>query len=93
MHANARLTPEGRRNLVERIAAGRPVAPVAAEMGISRTKAYRWRRRYQTEGVAGLVDRSSRPHRSPRRTLTYIEDRIIRLRRSRKLGPARVATG
>ena len=41
-HANARLTPAGRMILCRRIAAGRPVAHVAAEMGISRTCAYRW---------------------------------------------------
>jgi hypothetical protein len=36
-HRNARLTPAGRRILVERIISGRPVAHVAKEMGISRT--------------------------------------------------------
>ena len=35
-HRNARLTVHGRRLLVERVCAGRPVAHVAAEMGISR---------------------------------------------------------
>ncbi|MGV7636417.1 helix-turn-helix domain-containing protein [Tsukamurella tyrosinosolvens] len=33
--------------MVERIAAGRPVAHVAAEMGVSRTTAWRWWRRYR----------------------------------------------
>lgn len=90
MHANARLTPEGRRILCERIAAGRPAAHVAAEMGISRSTAYRWWRRYQTEGADGLLDRSSRPHSSPNQTPARVEARIVRLRRSRKLGPARI---
>ncbi len=90
MHANARLTPAGRRILVERIASGRPAAHVAAEMGISRTTAYRWWRRYQTEGEAGLFDRSSRPHSSPGRTPVETEARIIKLRQVRKLGPARI---
>ena len=84
MHRNARFTPEGRRILCERIASGRPAAHVAAEMGVSRTTAYRWWRRYQTEGLSGLYDRSSRPHISPNRT------RILELRRERKLGPARI---
>jgi transposase InsO family protein/transposase-like protein len=90
VHANARLTPEGRRILCERIASGRPVAHVAAEMGISRTTGYRWWRRYQTEGVAGLVDRSSRPRSCPHHTSPEAETRVLELRRVRKLGPARI---
>ena len=90
MHANARLTPEGRRILVERIASGRPAAHVAAEMGVSRTTAYRWWDRYRAEGVAGLVDRSSRPHSSPTRTSAELEARVVELRQARKLGPARI---
>jgi len=90
MHANARLTPEGRRILVERIAGGRPAAHVAAEMGVSRTTAYRWWGRYRAEGEAGLFDRSSRPASCPHRTPPDVEERIIELRRTRKLGPARI---
>ena len=90
MHGNARLTPEGRRILVERIAAGRPAAHVAAEMGVSRTTAYRWWRRYQAEGEAGLFDRSSRPYTCPHRTPAAVEARIVELRQARKLGPARI---
>ncbi|MCB1247322.1 MAG: IS481 family transposase [Acidimicrobiia bacterium] len=90
VHANARLTPQGRRILVERIAAGRPAAHVAAEMGISRTTAYRWWDRYRAEGAAGLFDRSSRPHSCPHRTPSGLEARVVALRRERKLGPARI---
>jgi transposase InsO family protein len=60
-------------------------------MGISRDRAYVWWRRYQTEGVAGLEDRSSRPHRSPTKTRASQERRIVTLRRRRGLGPARIA--
>ena len=65
MHRNARLTPAGRLLLCQRIEAGWPVAHAAHSMGISRDRAYVWWRRYQAEGVVGLEDRSSRPHRSP----------------------------
>jgi transposase-like protein len=89
-HANARLTPLGRLTLCERIAAGRPVAHVADEMGISRPTAYRWWNRFCAEGESGLLDRSSRPHRSPTKTRRKIEKKIEGLRRKRKLGPARI---
>ncbi len=90
MHANARLAPQGRRMLCERIGAGRPVAHVAAEMGVSRSTAYRWWRRYQEAGEAGLVDRSSRPRSCPHRTPPELELGVLQLRRERKLGPARI---
>jgi transposase InsO family protein len=92
-HANARLTPAGRLTLVGRIAAHprRPIAHIAHEMGVSRTTAYRWWTRYQQLGEAGLVDRPSIPMRSPRRTAARLEQRILRLRRRERLGPARIA--
>ena len=60
-------------------------------MGVSRTTAYRWWTRYQQLGQAGLVDRPSIPLRSPRRTAARLEQRILRLRRRERLGPARIA--
>ena len=92
-HANARLTPAGRLTLVGRIAAHprRPIAHIAHEMGISRTTAYRWWARYQQLGQAGLVDRPSIPLHSPKRTAARLEQRILRLRRRERLGPARIA--
>ncbi|CAL9447688.1 IS481 family transposase [Streptomyces sp. enrichment culture] len=89
-HRNARLTVHGRRLLVERVRSGRPVAHVAAEMGISRATAHKWLRRWRAEGEAGLHDRLSRSHRTPHRTAAAVEDRICRLRQERKLGPARI---
>ena len=91
MHTNSKLTPAGRRILVERIAGGRPAAHVAAEMGVARKTAYKWWRRWLAECEAGLQDRSSRPHRCPTRVPTRVERRIVRLRRRRKLGPERIA--
>ncbi|MFJ7264533.1 IS481 family transposase [Streptomyces globosus] len=89
-HRNARLTVFGRRLLVERVASGRPVAHVAAEMGISRATAHKWMRRWRTEGDAGLVDRSSRAHSMPHRTTAAVEAQVCDLRQARKLGPARI---
>jgi len=91
MHANARLTPIARRTLIERIQMGRPVAHVADEMGVSRATAYKWWARFRHEGWAGLEDRSSRPRHCPHQTPRRVERRVESLRRSRKLGPARIA--
>jgi hypothetical protein len=89
-HANARLTPAGRTILCRRIAAGRPIAHVAAEMGISRTSAGRWWARWQAQGAAGPIDRSSCAHHHPHRTPAHLEAAVLDLRRDRKLGPARI---
>ncbi|MGW6739139.1 IS481 family transposase, partial [Streptomyces sp. NPDC055013] len=89
-HRNARLTVHGRRLLVERVRSGRPVAHVAAEMGISRPTAHKWIRRWRSEGESGLIDRSSRPRRTPHRTAAATEALVCRLRQDRKLGPARI---
>ena len=91
MHRNARLTPQGRLLLCQRIEAGFPVAQVAEAMGISRDRAYVWWRRYQAEGLAGLEDRSSRPRRCPTQTNASRERRIVWLRTKRGYGPARIA--
>nr|WP_290129358.1 leucine zipper domain-containing protein [Streptomyces chartreusis] len=50
-HPHARLTVHGRRLLIDRVRAGRPVAHVADEMGISRTTAHKWVRRWRAEGA------------------------------------------
>lgn len=86
-HANARLTPAGRLVMVRRIEAGRPVAHVAAEMGVSRTTAWRWWRRYRELGRAGLVDRPSDPLTHPRRTAPCVETRVRIARMLSRRGP------
>ena len=91
MHRNARLTLWGRRELVDRVAGGRPVAQVAEEMNVSRATGYKWWRRFLAEGYAGLEDRSSRPFRSPARTPRWLARRIVRLRQQKKWGPLRIA--
>ena len=91
MHRDARLTPTGRRIMVEPIAAGPPQAHVAEQTSVSRATVSKWRRRRPAEGDAGLEDRSSKPHRSPTRTPKRVEQRVCRLRRSKRRGPPTVA--
>jgi transposase InsO family protein len=91
LHANAPLTPEGRLRLCLRIEDGWSIAATAESANVSRQTAHKWWRRYLAEGAAGLVDRSSRPHRCPHQTPARVERRIVDLRRARRLGPARLA--
>jgi len=55
----------------------------AADFNVCTRTAAKWTRRYQQEGLAGLRDRSSRPHRSPRRTGEALAQRVEQLRRQR----------
>ena len=90
-HRNAPLTPEGRRRLCERVDAGRPIAHVAAEVGIARQTLGKWYARWCEFGEAGLVDRPSRPVSCPNKTPDWVEDRIEQLRREEKIGPVTIA--
>lgn len=86
-HGSARTTFHGRLLIVQRHRAGWPQAHIAAAMGVSRKCVKTWIDRYAREGRAGLHDRSSRPHRSPRRTPATVEAAIIELRQRERLGP------
>lgn len=59
-----------------------PVSQLCAELGISRQTFYKYRRRFQRDGPAGLAERSRRPHRSPGMIPAEVEDEIIRLRKT-----------
>jgi transposase InsO family protein len=84
LHGNARTCPNSRRLLVERIESGTWSLAAAAEAaGVSERTAYRWLARWRAEGEAGLLDRSSRPHRIANRTAPDRERVIERLRRLR----------
>ena len=84
IHKNARLTPHSRAELVRRVLVERqsPMS-VATDMGVSVKTAAKWVKRYQAEGEAGLLDRSSRPHRLRRPTPPDIVGQIEALRRRR----------
>ena len=86
-HRNARLTPHGRRLIVERVQQGQPVAHVAKAMGVSRQCAHRWINRFNEAGDEGLQDRSSRPHHSPNQTAPEVEERVLAARREHRCGP------
>src|SRR3954465_2560704 len=87
IHKNARLTPHSRAELGRRVLVERqsPMS-VATDMGVSVRTVHKWVTRYRAEGEAGLLDRSSRPHRLRRPTPAATVERIEALRRQRWTG-------
>jgi transposase InsO family protein len=91
-HPNAPLTPEGRRRMVLCVVDdGWSVAATAERFQVDAKTVRKWRDRFIADGVAGLVDRSSQPLRSPNRTPRPLRRRVIRLRRQRRWGAAHIA--
>jgi len=87
VHKNARLTPAGRAIMVRRVVeGGQTPQAVSAAVGICTRTVRKWVRRFRAAGLAGLQDRSSRPHRlrrpTPAATIAHIES----LRRQRWTG-------
>ena len=84
LHGNARTCPKSRKLLVERIESRTWTLGTAAEAaGVSERTAYRWLKRWREEGEHGLLDRSSRPHRSPTQLAPTTVEVIEKLRRLR----------
>jgi transposase InsO family protein len=97
VHGNAALGPAGRLALVEAIESGMTLRAAAAALNVAPATAHRWWHRWRTAGEAErrrgswLQDRSSRPHRQPRRLTAAEEEPILRARRETGLGPGRLA--
>ena len=81
MHKNARQTPLGREHFVRQVLSGHTPEAVSQAVGVCPRTVRKWVRRYKAEGVAGLQDRSSRPHRLYRPTPQPTVERIAQLRR------------
>jgi transposase InsO family protein len=81
LHRNAALSWNGRRLLAERVVAqGWTVVAAAAAAGVSVRCARKWVGRYRAAGEAGLIDRSSAPHRVANRTDQERVAVIVKLR-------------
>jgi transposase InsO family protein len=59
---------------------GANVRELCRRFRISPTTGYRWIERYQSEGLAGLIERSRRPHSSPQRTASAVEAKVLKVR-------------
>jgi len=83
-HQNARLTIHSREQLAKMVVErGCTLKAAAAAFNVSAKTAAKWTRRYKEPGPAGLRDLSSRPHRSPRQTSSFLLERVLALRRLR----------
>jgi transposase InsO family protein len=97
VHANAKLGPAGRFALTEAIAGGMTQKAAAAAFCVSPATAHRWWHRRlgasEQELVSGawMLDRSSRPHHSPRLLDPVAQERICECRRRTGWGPRLVA--
>jgi transposase InsO family protein len=72
---------EQRLNAVRAVLVGASVVEVAAAVGVSRVSVHAWLRRYLTEGLAGLADRSHRPHSSPHQAADMVAVTVTEMRR------------
>ena len=73
---------EQRYQAVLEVLGGATVTDVARRYGVARQTVHGWLRRYADQGLAGLVDRSSKPVSCPHQTPAEIEARIVEMRRA-----------
>ena len=86
IHKNARLTPHGRERLAKMVVGGQTPQAASEAAGVCPRTGRKWRDRFEQEGLAGLQDRSSRPHRLRQPTPPEVIERIESLRRQRMPG-------
>lgn len=86
VHKNALLTPRGREWIVELVESGQTAKAVSEAVGVCPRTVRKWVDRYRRDGLAGLQDRSSRPHRLRKPTPQIVVEEIARLRRQRWTG-------
>lgn len=68
-----------------------PVTKIAREFGVSRKIFYKFKHRFEVEGITGLEDRSRAPHQRPRKIPPTVEEVIVELRTQHPdLGPVRL---
>lgn len=90
-HANAALTPRARLRLAQLVVEkGWTYAAAAKMFMVSARTAKKWADRFRAEGAAGMVDRSSRPHGSPTKTVPALMRQIVNMRWRLRLGPVQI---
>ena len=93
LHANAKLGLAGRLAMVRAVEDGLSLKAAAVVFSVSPATVHRWWHRWLDGGreAGALLDRSSRPSRSPRLLAAELEERICDCRRQTGWGPRLVA--
>ncbi|USX49917.1 IS481 family transposase [Lentzea sp. HUAS12] len=82
---------EQRYHAVMEVLAGVPVTEVAGRYRVSRQSVHAWVKRYRSDGLAGLADRSHRPKTCPHQVDVDVEALVCELRRTHpSWGPRRL---
>jgi transposase InsO family protein len=84
---------EQRLKAVHEVLDGATVTDVAQRNGVTRQTVHAWLRRYASSGVAGLVDKTSKPESCPHQMTPVVEARIVEMRRTHPAwGPRTIRT-
>ena len=89
-HEQMRLVNWRLKILREAALVPRSVSAVCLRYGISRKTFYKWKRRFEAEGEAGLLDQHRTPHSCPHATHPEIVEKILYLRQHYSFGPWRI---
>jgi len=76
--------------LIEEHRSGESIAALAERYQVSRKTIYKWMARWESEGVAGLQDRSRAPHHSPGRVSREQIEAILAARQRWGWGPRKL---
>ena len=71
--------------------AGEPFSSLCERFGVSRTTGYKWAERYESEGVAGLEERSRAPLSHPHALAEHVVEKILAIRKKHpRWGPRKL---
>ncbi len=94
MLVELRLVEQRYQAVLEVINDGAAVTDVARRYGVARQTVHGWLRRYGSDGLRGLADRTSKPLSCPHQMDPVVEARIVEMRRAHPgWGPGRSCTG
>src|SRR5215831_4253485 len=83
-------TVDQRVRVIEEHKQGESISALAELYEVSRKTIYKWRERYEAEGVEGLIDRSRKPHHSPSQVSQEMIEQIVAARQKWHWGPRKL---